>query len=150
MVDPGNTSADRKLCLAVTVGHGLAHQWSGNLVSMEAWTHYWLNEGCASFVQFLHVKHLFPEYDLWPLFVTDILIEPLQRDALNINNAAETPVDHTSEIDEISDEISYYKGASVIRMLHNFIGDQVGFIVYYIIVSYLFEIVFIFRIFVKV
>lgn len=33
---------------------------------------------------------------------------------------------HPSEVDEIFDAISYSKGASVIRMLHNYIGDEVG------------------------
>ena len=34
-------------------------------------------------------------------------------------------VGHPSEVDEIFDAISYSKGASVIRMLHDYIGDQV-------------------------
>lgn len=34
------------------------------------------------------------------------------------------PVGHPSEIDEIFDDISYNKGASVIRMLHRYIGDD--------------------------
>lgn len=36
----------------------------------------------------------------------------------------EVPVGHPSEIDEIFDDISYNKGASVIRMLHKYIGDD--------------------------
>jgi hypothetical protein len=36
------------------------------------------------------------------------------------------PVGHPSEIDEIFDDISYKKGASVIRMLHKYIGDEVN------------------------
>jgi len=35
-------------------------------------------------------------------------------------------VGHPSEIDEIFDLISYSKGASVIRMLHQYIGDAVS------------------------
>jgi puromycin-sensitive aminopeptidase len=35
-------------------------------------------------------------------------------------------VGHPSEIDEIFDDISYSKGASVIRMLHKYIGDEVN------------------------
>lgn len=42
------------------------------------------------------------------------------------------PVGHPSEIDEIFDAISYSKGASVIRMLHDFIGDQVETFEYFV------------------
>lgn len=124
LVDPDNTSAVRKQWIALVVGHELAHQWFGNLVTMEWWTHLWLNEGYASFVEFLCVEHLFPEYDIWTQFVTDTYIRALELDALNSSHPIEIPVGHPSEIDEIFDDISYNKGASVIRMLHNFIGDQ--------------------------
>lgn len=53
-------------------GHEIAHQWFGNLVTMDWWTHLWLNEGYASFVEFLCVDHVFPEYDIWTQFVTDM------------------------------------------------------------------------------
>jgi len=36
------------------------------------------------------------------------------------------PVGHPAEVDEIFDVISYSKGASVIRMLHDYIGDEVS------------------------
>ncbi|XP_050429789.1 puromycin-sensitive aminopeptidase isoform X2 [Adelges cooleyi] len=124
LVDPANTSAVRKQWIALVVGHELAHQWFGNLVTMEWWTHLWLNEGYASFVEFLCVEHLFPEYDIWTQFVTDTYIRALELDALHNSHPIEIPVGHPSEIDEIFDDISYNKGASVIRMLHNFIGDE--------------------------
>ncbi|XP_050529009.1 puromycin-sensitive aminopeptidase isoform X2 [Daktulosphaira vitifoliae] len=124
LVDPANTSAVRKQWIALVVGHELAHQWFGNLVTMEWWTHLWLNEGYASFVEFLCVEYLFPEYDIWTQFVTDTYIRSLELDALNNSHPIEIPVGHPSEIDEIFDDISYNKGASVIRMLHNFIGDE--------------------------
>ena len=38
----------------------------------------------------------------------------------------QVPVGHPAEVDEIFDVISYSKGASVIRMLHDYIGDEVG------------------------
>lgn len=56
LVDPENTSLIRKQSIALTVGHEIAHQWFGNLVTMEWWTHLWLNEGYASFVEFLCVN----------------------------------------------------------------------------------------------
>ncbi|XP_022253122.1 puromycin-sensitive aminopeptidase-like [Limulus polyphemus] len=125
LVDPQNTSADRKQWIALVVGHELAHQWFGNLVTMEWWTHLWLNEGFASFIEFLCVNHLFPEYEIWTQFVTDVYTRALELDALHNSHPIEVPVGHPSEIDEIFDDISYNKGASVIRMLHRFLGDEV-------------------------
>lgn len=124
LVDPENTSLIRKQSIALTIGHEIAHQWFGNLVTMEWWTHLWLNEGYASFVEFLCVNHLFPEFDIWTQFATDMYIRALELDCLKNSHPIEVPVDHPSEIDEIFDEISYNKGASVIRMLHYYIGDE--------------------------
>ncbi|KAM7358359.1 puromycin-sensitive aminopeptidase [Cochliomyia hominivorax] len=124
LVDPKNTSLMRKQSIALTVGHEIAHQWFGNLVTMEWWTHLWLNEGYASFVEFLCVHHLFPEYDIWTQFVTDMYTRALELDSLKNSHPIEVPVGHPCEIDEIFDEISYNKGASVIRMLHDYIGED--------------------------
>ncbi|XP_067645923.1 puromycin-sensitive aminopeptidase isoform X2 [Eurosta solidaginis] len=124
LVDPKNTSLMRKQSIALTVGHEIAHQWFGNLVTMEWWTHLWLNEGYASFVEFLCVNHLFPEYDIWTQFVTDMYTRALELDSLKNSHPIEVPVGHPCEIDEIFDEISYNKGASVIRMLHDYIGEE--------------------------
>uniref|UniRef100_A0A1B6E9J3 Aminopeptidase n=1 Tax=Clastoptera arizonana TaxID=38151 RepID=A0A1B6E9J3_9HEMI len=124
LVDPENTATVRKQWIALVVGHEIAHQWFGNLVTMEWWTHLWLNEGYASFVEFLCVEHLFPEYDIWTQFVTDTYIRALELDCLKNSHPIEVPVGHPSEIDEIFDDISYSKGASIIRMLHKYIGDE--------------------------
>ncbi|XP_013146811.1 PREDICTED: aminopeptidase M1 isoform X2 [Papilio polytes] len=124
LVDEEHTSAVRRQWIALVVGHELAHQWFGNLVTMEWWTHLWLNEGYASFVEFLCVNHLFPDYDIWTQFVTETYIRALELDCLKNSHPIEVPVGHPSEIDEIFDDISYNKGASVIRMLHRYIGDD--------------------------
>ena len=124
LVDPENTSLIRKQSIALTVGHEIAHQWFGNLVTMEWWTHLWLNEGYASFVEFLCVDHIFPDYDIWTQFVTDMYTRALELDCLKNSHPIEVAVGHPSEVDEIFDEISYNKGASVIRMLHHYIGDE--------------------------
>ncbi|XP_026480740.1 puromycin-sensitive aminopeptidase [Ctenocephalides felis] len=124
LIDPKNSSAQTKQWVALTVGHEIAHQWFGNLVTMEWWSDLWLNEGYASFVEFLCVNHIFPDYDIWTQFVTETLISALDLDSLASSHAIEVPVGHPSEVDEIFDEISYSKGASVIRMLHNYMGDE--------------------------
>ena len=124
LVDVENTSVRQKQWIVLVVAHELAHQWFGNLVTMEWWTHLWLNEGYASFMEFLCVAHMFPEYDIWTQFVMDIYIKALELDALKNSHPIEVPVGHPSEIDEIFDDISYNKGACVIRMLHSYIGDD--------------------------
>ncbi|XP_075924071.1 puromycin-sensitive aminopeptidase-like [Petromyzon marinus] len=124
LVDPKNSSAEAKQKVALVVGHELAHQWFGNLVTMEWWTHLWLNEGFASWIEYLCVDHCFPEFDIWTQFVSTDYAPALELDALDNSHPIEVPVGHPSEVDEIFDTISYSKGASVIRMLHNYIGDE--------------------------
>ncbi|XP_062708639.1 puromycin-sensitive aminopeptidase isoform X3 [Aedes albopictus] len=124
LVDSENTSLIRKQSIALTVAHEIAHQWFGNLVTMEWWTHLWLNEGYASFAEFLCVNKLFPNYSIWNQFTTDMYTRALELDCLKNSHPIEVPVGHPSEIDEIFDEISYNKGASVIRMLYHYLGDD--------------------------
>uniref|UniRef100_A0A4W4EBY7 Aminopeptidase n=1 Tax=Electrophorus electricus TaxID=8005 RepID=A0A4W4EBY7_ELEEL len=124
LIDPRNSCASSRQWVALVVGHELAHQWFGNLVTMEWWTHLWLNEGFASWIEYLCVDHCFPEYDIWTQFVSADYTRALDLDALDNSHPIEVNVGHPSEVDEIFDAISYSKGASVIRMLHNYIGDE--------------------------
>ncbi|XP_012990861.1 puromycin-sensitive aminopeptidase isoform X2 [Esox lucius] len=124
LIDPRNSCSSSRQWVALVVGHELAHQWFGNLVTMEWWTHLWLNEGFASWIEYLCVDHCFPEYDIWTQFVSADYTRALDLDALDNSHPIEVNVGHPSEVDEIFDAISYSKGASVIRMLHNYIGDE--------------------------
>uniref|UniRef100_A0A8C2WLD5 Aminopeptidase n=1 Tax=Cyclopterus lumpus TaxID=8103 RepID=A0A8C2WLD5_CYCLU len=124
LIDPKNSCSSSRQWVALVVGHELAHQWFGNLVTMEWWTHLWLNEGFASWIEYLCVDHCFPEYDIWTQFVSADYTRALELDALDSSHAIEVNVGHPSEVDEIFDAISYSKGASVIRMLHNYTGDE--------------------------
>ncbi|CAD6265537.1 unnamed protein product [Miscanthus lutarioriparius] len=117
------SSASNKQQVAITVAHELAHQWFGNLVTMEWWTHLWLNEGFASWVSYLAVESLFPEWNNWTQFL-DETTSGLKLDALAESHPIEVEVNHASEIDAIFDSISYDKGASVIRMLQSYLGAE--------------------------
>uniref|UniRef100_G1RKC9 Aminopeptidase puromycin sensitive n=1 Tax=Nomascus leucogenys TaxID=61853 RepID=G1RKC9_NOMLE len=84
----------------------------------------WLNESFASWIEYLCVDHCFPEYDIWTQFVSADYTRAQELDALDNSHPIEVSVGHPSEVDEIFDAISYSKGASVIRMLHDYIGDK--------------------------
>jgi len=124
LIDAAQSSAASKQTVALVVGHEIAHQWFGNLVTMEWWTHLWLNEGFASWIEYLCVDHCFPEYDIWTQFATSDYTRALELDALKNSHPIEVAVGHPAEVDEIFDVISYSKGASVIRMLHGYLGDE--------------------------
>lgn len=124
LVDPEQSSLRTKQWVALVVAHELAHQWFGNLVTMEWWTHLWLNEGFASYIEYLAVDELFPEWDIWTQFVTMDLGAALRLDALATTHPIEVEVHHPSEISEIFDEVSYSKGASIIRMLADYLGPN--------------------------
>src|SRR3989338_2068806 len=55
LVDSDHSSLQNKQWVALVIAHELAHQWFGNLVTMEWWTHLWLNEGFASWIEYLAV-----------------------------------------------------------------------------------------------
>ncbi len=122
LVDPKNTSLSMKQYVAMVVAHELAHQWFGNLVTMRWWTDLWLNEGFASWVEFLAVDHMYPEWQMWTQFAVDEQQRALKLDALQHTHPIEVPVHHPDEIRTIFDTISYSKGASVIHMLQHYLG----------------------------
>ncbi|KAJ4748817.1 aminopeptidase M1 [Rhynchospora pubera] len=88
---------------------------------MEWWTHLWLNEGFASWVSYLAVDAIFPEWKIWTQFL-DETSSGMMLDALSESHPIEVEIKHANEVDAIFDSISYEKGASVIRMLHSYLG----------------------------
>lgn len=123
LIDPDHSSIVTKQRVALVICHELAHQWFGNLVTMEWWTDLWLNEGFASYAEYMALDHIFPEWNVWDQFVYDAYSTALQLDSLKHTHPIEIEVHHPSEIDEIFDDVSYSKGASIIRMLADYLGE---------------------------
>lgn len=124
LVDEENTAFANKQHVAEVIAHELVHQWFGNLVTMEWWTHLWLNESFAPFMANMTMDHMFPEWKIWTRFVMHDHTNALQLDSLENTHPIEVEVHHPSQISEIFDAISYDKGASVLRMLKTYIGDD--------------------------
>ncbi|VAI31871.1 unnamed protein product [Triticum turgidum subsp. durum] len=123
LFDDKSSSASSRQSVAITVAHELAHQWFGNLVTMEWWTHLWLNEGFATWVSHLAVDSFFPQWNIWTQFL-DSTTTALRLDSLETSHPIEVEIHHASEVDQIFDAISYDKGASVIRMLQSYLGAE--------------------------
>ncbi|KAL4154685.1 hypothetical protein PRNP1_006801 [Phytophthora ramorum] len=126
LIDEQLSSFGQKMATARTVCHEIAHQWFGNLVTMEWWTGLWLNEGFARFMEFEAVHHVFPDWNVWEVFVQDITMSvAMGKDCMLTSHPIEVKVNHPDEVDQIFDVISYAKGASVIRMLSEYLGRDV-------------------------
>jgi puromycin-sensitive aminopeptidase len=124
LVDPKNSSLPAKQYVALVVAHELAHQWFGNLVTMRWWTDLWLNEGFASWMEYLAVASIYPQWNIWMDFITDEQEAGLRLDALEHTHPIEVPIKHPDEILTIFDSISYDKGSSVIHMLYRYLGEE--------------------------
>jgi puromycin-sensitive aminopeptidase len=124
LVDPKNTSLHLKQYVANVVAHELTHQWFGNLVTMRWWTDLWLNESFASWMSYLAVDHLFPEWKVWTQFIVEEQGLALKQDALENTHPIQVEVKHPDEIRTIFDAISYEKGASVLLQLHEYLGAE--------------------------
>ena len=83
-----------------------------------------LNEGFATWVGWLAVDYLYPEWDIWSKFTSESLQAALVMDSLKGSHAIEVEVNDALEIDQIFDAISYMKGSSCIRMLSNHLGTE--------------------------
>ena len=125
LFDEKESSVGIKQAVAITVTHELAHQWFGNLVTMKWWDDLWLNEGFASWIEYKATNHILPEFDIWTQYLTDEKIPALYLDSLNNSHPIEVSVKNPADINEIFDAISYNKGSAVIRMLEQYLGEEV-------------------------
>lgn len=124
LVDEEHTPFVNRQRVAEVIAHELVHQWFGNLVTMEWWTHLWLNESFADYMAYLTVDHLFPEWHFWTKFVLWEHSSGLLLDSLEATHPVEVEVHHPDQIGQIFDAISYSKGASLLRMLCAYIGPD--------------------------
>ena len=124
LIDDKNSSATTKQRVSLVVSHEIAHQWFGNLVTMKWWNDLWLNEGFASWIEYKPIDKMFPEWDLWTQFFYLDTMSAFSLDSLQSSHKIEVEVLNPNELSEIFDAISYSKGASVIRMLEQYLGEE--------------------------
>ncbi|TLS25061.1 hypothetical protein PpBr36_07516 [Pyricularia pennisetigena] len=108
--------------VAYVVAHELAHQWFGNLVTMDWWDELWLNEGFATWAGWLATDYLHPDWNVWPQFVNEGMGMAFELDSIRASHPIQVPVRDALDVNQIFDHISYLKGCSVIRMLASHLG----------------------------
>lgn len=125
LLDPENTNVNTKQRVTEVVMHELAHQWFGNLVTMDFWDGLWLNEGFATWMSWYACDSLYPDWKVWESYVSDSLQHALTLDALRSSHPIEVPVKRADEINQIFDAISYSKGSSLLKMISRWLGEDV-------------------------
>ncbi|GAB1318269.1 Peptidase family M1-domain-containing protein [Madurella fahalii] len=108
--------------IAYVVAHELAHQWFGNLVTMDWWDELWLNEGFATWAGWLATDHLHPDWDVWPQFINEGMDQAFLLDSVRASHPIQVTVRDALDVNQIFDKISYLKGCSMIRMLASHLG----------------------------
>lgn len=101
--------------------HELAHQWFGNKVTCGSWEDIWLNESFATYLTGITYEHQFAGiyWKIWKRLIVERITSSPDGSVI---------VDDTTNVSRIFDgRLSYYKGAMVLHMLRQKIGDKVFF-----------------------
>jgi puromycin-sensitive aminopeptidase len=124
LVDETAASHTELQRVADVVAHENAHMWFGDLVTMSWWNGIWLNEAFATFMEMLAVDAWKPEWQRWVAFGVS-RAAAMSVDGLHSTRPIEFPVRAPREADAMFDVLTYEKGASVLRMLEQYLGSTV-------------------------
>jgi puromycin-sensitive aminopeptidase len=123
LVDPAAATHTELERVADVVAHENAHMWFGDLVTMAWWNGIWLNEAFATFMEMLAVDAWKPEWQRWTTFGAS-RAAAFAVDALWATRPIEFPVGAPREADAMFDVLTYEKGASVLRMLEQYLAPD--------------------------
>jgi aminopeptidase N len=123
LIDEKTASLGAKKNVGIVVAHEMAHQWFGDMVTMEWWNNLWLNEGFASWMENKPVAAWHPEWNMDLDVATGLngtLNLDAQRTTRTIRAKAETP----DEINEMFDGITYGKAGAMLLMVESYEGEE--------------------------
>jgi len=123
LFDPKDSTQATKHLVFEVIAHEMAHQWSGNLVTMAWWDDLWLNEGFASWMQKKSTDYFNPAWKVW-LRAHAAKEQAMRADARSTTHAIQQPIMDDSKIYTAFDSISYGKGEAILRMLESYIGED--------------------------
>jgi aminopeptidase N len=100
--------------------HELAHQWFGDAVTESDWDDVWLSEGFATYFTLLYIEHSKGRDE----FVRDLNASRIQIVNYLAKNP-DAPIVHNqlSDMSKVTSALTYQKGAWVLHMLRELMGD---------------------------
>ena len=123
LLDPRTAAVSDRKRVASVVAHEMAHQWFGDMVTMQWWDNLWLNEGFATWMAYKPVAKWHPEWGIAQDAAQDLnrtLDSDSRATTRTIRAKAETP----DEINEMFDGIAYGKAGAVLGMVENYLGEE--------------------------
>ncbi len=124
LIDPATATRSEQQRAADVIAHELAHMWFGNLVTMRWWNGIWLKEAFATFME-LHATNAWrPDWKPWAGFGL-MRSAAFEVDGLESTRSIEYPVVSPADAEGMYDLLTYEKGASVVRMLEQYLGEDV-------------------------
>ena len=124
VIDPAKASQAELQNSVDVIGHEVAHQWFGNLVTMAWWEGAWLNEAFASFMEMKATAAMRPEWKRWLAFMNLEVPWAMGTDHLKSTRPIEFEVVAPEEVDQMFDAITYGKGSAVLHMIDEFMGVE--------------------------
>jgi aminopeptidase N/puromycin-sensitive aminopeptidase len=123
LVDSKTGNIPEKKRVAVVVAHEMAHQWFGDMVTMQWWDNLWLNEGFATWMETKPLAEWKPEWN-YPQDDAQDLDQTLNLDAQKTTRTIRATANTPDEINEMFDGIAYGKAGAVIGMVEHYIGKE--------------------------
>ena len=122
--DPAITSEAERQAIFGVEAHEMAHQWSGDLVTMAWWDDLWLNEGFASWMATKATEHFHPD---WGADIDRVGIREgaMAQDSFKSTHPIVQQVRTVEQANQAFDSITYSKGESILAMLEGFATPDV-------------------------
>lgn len=124
LLDPATSNVFDQQRVFSTAAHEIAHQWFGDLVTMRWWDDLWLNEGFASWMENRTTRKLHPEWDSGGADAAFTSRAAMGGDAYATTHPIVQPIATVEQASQAFDGITYGKGAAVIAMLEDYVGED--------------------------
>jgi len=123
LLDPSYSTQGDKMEVFNTAAHEMAHQWFGDLVTMDWWDNLWLNEGFASWMAERETEKVHPEWNT-VLDTVGVREGAMSVDAVATTHPIVQKIATVEQASQAFDTITYSKGEAVIRMLEAYVGPE--------------------------